>query len=551
MVDFNPTNQNLIRLSAYNNINQLNQPRLAPYSINNGNVKDELIISSVNKPKEKEITFGEGVKLVAQGFISKAGEMVKSVIKHPVKTLGTIALTSAALAALPLIGVSVATGTAALAVGFAGIAAFGMAKDIIKTIKANSNGQYDAMRNDLKNIGGDGFDLALSLPFVPKAINQIKRQMKFAPQLAGNSELWANIKNAKSIKAKFLEFNKGNLKLEYQTQVKELGMKTAPELLFEENLPGGIVGLYNPTTCQLKMSTYWLNPINRLKMKATSQKAAGSNLSPEGFLRHELEHVKQFSTIVRTENVGITGLTDALKSYHAERMPGLEQDAMQLKENIAAFKDPVAHKKDYAERIDKWVEEEIENINKSNLSEFEKSTERANVEEMGEKSKLNQDVELEKIKKIPKKQVDAQIKEMTKTLNYAENELKLSKNVLENPETAINTDFYRQIVKEQGIIKAGSEEATNGQRYLSSFADKIKDGEKIAELRMQLQNGNIELPEYDAKFIELYKSNSLETEAYNVQEKYINTALKNRPGVPAALVVADSTISDKPGQKIN
>ncbi len=133
--------------------------------------KDSVSISGVNG---EPVGFKEGCSLVAQGFMSKIKNMVKTVIQHPVKTIGAMLLTSAALMALPFAGISMATGGAAIVTIYGVSAIYNTAKNLIKANRNSKKGNYNAMREDLKNVGGNCVDLALTLPFMPKAFKQLK-----------------------------------------------------------------------------------------------------------------------------------------------------------------------------------------------------------------------------------------------------------------------------------------------------------------------------------------------------------------------------------------
>ena len=78
--------------------------------------------------------------------------------------------------------------------------------------------------------------MALSLPFVPKAIKTIKRNINFAPAIGLNKELLTNIKNAKGLNAKYTELLKGNLRINYETIGTEMGLKVKSNLVFDDTM---------------------------------------------------------------------------------------------------------------------------------------------------------------------------------------------------------------------------------------------------------------------------------------------------------------------------
>ena len=188
-----------------------------------------------NTKEQEPVTFKEGAKLVGKGFLVQAKGIVTSIFKHPIRTIGAIAGTTLALSALPLIGITAATGASVLALGFAGIAIFNTVKDAMQVARDNKNGNYDSMRKNLEKLGGDGLNLAMSLPFVPKAIKQVNRTVKYGTTTIGlNKELISGLKNVKNIKDIPFEFNKADLRINYEMIAKEMGLKVKPKLVFKK-----------------------------------------------------------------------------------------------------------------------------------------------------------------------------------------------------------------------------------------------------------------------------------------------------------------------------
>ncbi len=464
-----------------------NNPKIAALRPANKTLESDRVSFSANKEANEKVTFGEGVKLVAKGFWNKVKDIVKTVINNPIKTLGAVALTIAGLAALPLIGVSMATGTAALALGFAALA---IGKTIVHTgqaIKHNNNGEYNKVREDLQKIGGDGLDLALSLPFVPKAFNQVSRHIKYNPKLLYiNKEMVADLRQAKGVRDVAYSFFKGDLRVKYHQISNEMGFKVKPELVFDENIPTTIGGLYYQATGQIKINTFYLNPINRMKIKAamkmTGKKTSVSNFSPEGFLRHELEHVRQFQDIARTENIGVAGLTKAIKRHHAERIPLMQQDLEQTR------------------------------------------------------------LKYETLKQVANPDIiqQAQLKELDKTLKFIDSSIKLAQQVAANPETAINTGFYQQAARQGGTIKAGTREASLAKQYLDDF---VNEAQKIQNLNQRAAASGMSIGELNNEILKIYRGNIIEQEAFGAQEFFIANNIKGRPGVGAISVQEVSALS--------
>ena len=266
----------------------------------------ETFTKDVKVDKGQKISFKEGAGLVAKGFINKIKSMGKAIVEHPIKTLGAVVGTTALLSALPLIGITAATGAAVMAVGFGCYAIGKTAVDVTKAVKHNKEGEYNEVRKDLEKIGGDGLDLALSLPFLPKAINQVKRFAQYGTTTVGlNSELIAGLKNIKNIKDIPLEFAKAETLINYEMIAKEMGLAVKPKLVFKDmqvTADGVIAGAFEPVSGELQINQKLLSGKGKIMAKLSKLD------NTEMILRHELEHFKQFSDIARAENIGIKAL---------------------------------------------------------------------------------------------------------------------------------------------------------------------------------------------------------------------------------------------------
>ena len=269
---------------------------------------DKVELSIKKAQENRPVSFGEGLKIVGKGFIGKVKDIASSIVKHPIRTLLTAGATTLALSALPLIGVTTATGACVLALGAAGIAVGKTAVHTAKAIKHAKNNENDELRKDLSKIGGDCLDLALSLPFAPKALKQVKRAAKFGPKVAFDKELWTNFKNAKGVGAKRLELLKGECKINFDTIASEMGIKVKPKLVFDDSMMFSaesiMAGEFEPCSGTLKINPKVLNP--------AVQKLAKTNI--EELIKHELTHYQQFSDIARAN--GAQGLKQTLTDYY-------------------------------------------------------------------------------------------------------------------------------------------------------------------------------------------------------------------------------------------
>lgn len=170
-----------------------------PYSTNKrqtvqNNKKAQL--KTFQATKNQKIGVAEGTELFLGGVIKQGKEMVTAIIQHPLKTLAFMAVTSVGLLALPLIGIPSAVGGGVLAIGFAGFAITKAVKHATQFARTNREGTYDQARLHLQQIGEDTFDIALSAPFVPKAISNIKSFIKYG-KIGVNSVLINEVNNTK------------------------------------------------------------------------------------------------------------------------------------------------------------------------------------------------------------------------------------------------------------------------------------------------------------------------------------------------------------------
>lgn len=251
-----------------------------------------------------KISFSEGANIFLSGIEKQCGELVLSIIKNPVKTIGIVAGSTLALSALPLIGIPAAVGGGALALGFAGFAIGKTIAHATQFVKNNNNGDYFTARQNLQQMGEDSVDLALSVPFAPKGVTQVKNFAQYG-KIAINKPLLNELKSTKSIKQVWTSLRNSNKNISrdinYQCSVdkelaklerltdaqkatlkKELlefnvpqekipevvldkwaeirGIKTKPDLKFE-TLAQGTAGQATPRECKITMNDHKHNNI--------------------------------------------------------------------------------------------------------------------------------------------------------------------------------------------------------------------------------------------------------------------------------------------------
>ena len=286
------------------------------------NLKNDSFESSLKGDINKKIGFKEGVGLFAKGFTTKIKNLATSIIKHPIKTAGIILASTALLSALPLIGISTVAAGSALALLYAGIAVGKTTAHTIQFIKNNKNENYTEARKNLEQMGGDTVDLALTLPFVPKAVKNIKDFAKFG-KIGINHELINEIKNSQGIKAKFNALKAGNFKITedvnfkkaiskiakteqdvaeyeamrnlsksefvqkaYEKMTKDMGIsEVAPEPQLVDDLGSNMLGGFQSSDCSVKFNAQAFEGMKQSEIL--------------NVMRHELEHFRQYTDIAR------------------------------------------------------------------------------------------------------------------------------------------------------------------------------------------------------------------------------------------------------------
>lgn len=204
-------------ITKYTNTNNLERQKNKT-SLSKTNVFD-CFKSNLYIKKEEKVKPKEAVKLIAEGAISQVKTIINQIIKHPIKALSTTIITTSILMALPLIGIPTAVGGSFLALGVAGVSAFKLAKNTYNVVQNTKNGEYNKARKNYKEIGNSGLDLALSLPFLPKSISNVKEFAKYGKIKLNANAIIKLIKNNNPLKTiKIINEANANLKQNYNYQ---------------------------------------------------------------------------------------------------------------------------------------------------------------------------------------------------------------------------------------------------------------------------------------------------------------------------------------------
>lgn len=141
------------------------------------NVFDEFI--SQISTKGQKIAPKEAAKLMLYGAFSQVNGLIQETIKNPFKVILPTLGTTVAIMALPLVGIPSAAGAGALAITTASISVARLCTNLYNLGKNTKQKEYNKARENYKNIGNSTLDLALSLPFMPKAVKSIKDFAKY------------------------------------------------------------------------------------------------------------------------------------------------------------------------------------------------------------------------------------------------------------------------------------------------------------------------------------------------------------------------------------
>ncbi len=174
---------------------------------------ESIFLSLTKKEKPSKIGFKEGTGIIMKGFGDVIMGIIKAVKNNPVKTVASMGLAMTALSVLPALGISMTAGGASLAFGFACLALFVAAKNIYFAKRKASNGNDEELRRSLYSSRKCIADIAMRLPFVPKAL---KHMDKYTPLCYQSDELVPN--NVKKIVKEKIknEHLESSLKMEEQ-----------------------------------------------------------------------------------------------------------------------------------------------------------------------------------------------------------------------------------------------------------------------------------------------------------------------------------------------
>ena len=192
-------------------------------------------------------------------------------------------------------------------------------------------------------------------------------------------------------------------------------------------------GAFEPVSGTMEINELYLKPGYKTLAKL-------SKLDNETLIRHELEHFRQFSDVVRSEEYGIAGFREVLKKYY------------------------------------------------SNLSNADRQ------------ELINAGINIDGMDSI-----------------------------LTGDGSALNSELYNSVVKEAGKIAKGSEEAAKAAEYAKGLV--LKSDPATAQQMNEAINAASGLFERQKAFLNEYKKNILEKEAYAAQDLYAKNIESMRPTI--------------------
>ena len=472
---------------------------------------------------DEEISLKEGLKLFGQGALQKVKDMGSAIVKHPVKTLAAAAGTTAVIAAAPLVGITSATAGAALAVGFGAVSIFKAGSDVKETVDDYQEGKFDEVREDIKELGSDGVDLAMALPFMPKAAKQLTRTAKYGTSTIGlNTSLISDLKNISNFDDVVVAFGKANAKINYEMIGNEAGLSVKPELTFEKSANNKLAAQFEPTTGKIIYNENALSAKNLAKNPMTQDE----------ILRHELKHFEQFSELARAN--GPEAVSKTMSEYYTKIMG---EEAANAPIELAKLKQAT---EDMWHEHNSTLGKSIKELNKQsanvgddiqnfaqNVDEFGKGEPLTPYESKADFTKLD-----EMIKKMNDIQDEIELNQKTianlesgiemknKTLTEAGLDARIARNMTSGDKSAFNQSFWDDVVASQGSTSNNPEAIAKASEYAKEMInkgckpDQALVDEIIAKYNITCVDGWLNTRAYQKAQLELYKTNLLEKEAY-------------------------------------
>lgn len=149
-----------------------------------------------DKSNNGKFDISECAKNFAKGILSP----LTAIVKHPIMTLGAIAVTVAACTLIPVLG-------PAMAIGFGGLSVFQLGKGIVNVAKNYKNGEYDKAEKSFNEVGQGTVGVALTALGLKQSA-QVAKEAKVMSELgvtsldkAQKAQIANEIKNTSKLSA--------------------------------------------------------------------------------------------------------------------------------------------------------------------------------------------------------------------------------------------------------------------------------------------------------------------------------------------------------------
>lgn len=169
----------MLSVKNVGNINRTSLPEFKSCDINRRtnleNKPDIFEKRKKDKSANGKFDVSECIKNFAKGVFSP----ITSVVKHPLITVGTVAITAAACTLVPVLG-------PIMAVGFGALSVFQLGKGIVNVVKYCKNGEYDNAEKSFNAVGQGAVGVAMSVVGIKQSA-KVAKEAKLMSELGTTS----------------------------------------------------------------------------------------------------------------------------------------------------------------------------------------------------------------------------------------------------------------------------------------------------------------------------------------------------------------------------
>lgn len=169
----------MLAIENVKNINRNSFPELKPCDtsrrINLENKPDTFEKKKEDKSANGKFDVSECIKNFAKGVLSP----ITAVVKHPLITVGTVAVTAAACTLVPVLG-------PIMAVGFGALSVFQLGKGVVNVVKYCKNGEYDNAEKSFNEVGQGAVGVAMGVAGIKQSA-KVAKEAKLMSELGTTS----------------------------------------------------------------------------------------------------------------------------------------------------------------------------------------------------------------------------------------------------------------------------------------------------------------------------------------------------------------------------